>query len=119
MADFSRTMRSRTTDAMGGRSLQERLGISSREDNEALENADRLLTDPSDTEPGKKKIRFASIKRLLDSNSNIDGTDRPVADDAGSPRRLSVGAKLRAAFGFGPKSNERKEDSDGDDVGHQ
>ncbi|KAJ2059303.1 hypothetical protein GGI17_004490 [Coemansia sp. S146] len=118
MADFSRTMRSRTTDAMGGRSLQERLGISSREDTEALENANRLLTDPSDTEHGEKKIRFARIKRLLDSNNSGDGTDRAVADDASSPRRLSVGAKMRAAFGFGPKSNEKKEEQEKDDVGH-
>ncbi|KAJ2833255.1 hypothetical protein GGI24_000916 [Coemansia furcata] len=115
MADFSRTMRNRTIDAMGGRSLQERLGISSREDTEALENADRLLTDPSDTEQGEKKIRFARIKRLLDSNSSGDSADRTVVADTGNSRRLSVGAKMRAAFGFGPKSAEKLE-IDEDDV---
>ncbi|KAJ2504015.1 hypothetical protein GGH95_000010 [Coemansia sp. RSA 1836] len=100
MADFSRTMRSRTTGAMGGRSLQERLGISSREDTEALASADRLLTDPADDESGEKKIRFARIKRLLDNSG--DGVDQAVNGDKDS-RRLSVGAKLRAAFGFSPK----------------
>ncbi|KAJ2458438.1 hypothetical protein GGF42_002068 [Coemansia sp. RSA 2424] len=100
MADFSRTMRSRTTDAMGGRSLQERLGISLREDMEALASADRLLTDPADDESGEKKIRFARIKRLLDSSG--DGVGQAVDGDKDS-RRLSVGAKLRAAFGFSPK----------------
>ncbi|KAJ2336580.1 hypothetical protein GGI00_000751 [Coemansia sp. RSA 2681] len=109
MADFSRTMRSRTTSAMGGRSLQERLGISSREDTEALASADRLLTDPADDESGEKKIRFARIKRLLDNSG--DGVDQAVNGDKDS-RRLSVGAKLRAAFGFSPKprgtSNEEE-----------
>ncbi|KAJ2443651.1 hypothetical protein GGF42_006560 [Coemansia sp. RSA 2424] len=100
MADFSRTMRSRTTSAMGGRSLQERLGISSREDTEALASADRLLTDPADDESGGKKIRFARIKRLLDNSGY--GVDQAVNGDKDS-RRLSVGAKLRAAFGFSPK----------------
>ncbi|KAJ1670207.1 hypothetical protein GGF38_001685 [Coemansia sp. RSA 25] len=100
MADFSRTMRSRTTGAMGGRSLQERLGISSREDTEALASADRLLTDPADDESGEKKIRFARIKRLLDNSG--DGVDQAVNGDKDS-RRLSVGAKLRAAFGFSPR----------------
>ncbi|KAJ2812339.1 hypothetical protein H4S07_001467 [Coemansia furcata] len=109
MADFSRAMRSRTIDTMGGRSLQERLGISSRDDTEALENADRLLTDPSDTEQGGKKIRFARIKRLLESNNSDDSADRTVADDTGNSRRLSFGAKMRAAFGFGPKSTEKLE----------
>ncbi|KAJ2840810.1 hypothetical protein FBU31_000107 [Coemansia sp. 'formosensis'] len=114
MADFSRTMRSRTIDTMGGRSLQERLGISSREDTEALENADRLLTDPSDTEQGEKKIRFARIKRLLESNNSDGSADQTVADDAGNSRRLSVGAKMRAAFGFGPKSSEKLEKEEDD-----
>ncbi|KAJ2838335.1 hypothetical protein FBU31_000947, partial [Coemansia sp. 'formosensis'] len=58
---------------------------------------------------GEKKIRFARIKRLLDSNSSGDGADRTVADGTGNSRRLSVGAKMRAAFGFGPKSSEKLE----------
>ncbi|KAJ2408016.1 hypothetical protein GGI10_004908 [Coemansia sp. RSA 2530] len=108
MSDFSRAMRSRTTDAMGGRSLQERLGISSHEDTLSLEKADRLLFDSSDTDNGEKKIRFARIKRLLDSKG--EDADQTMADDAGSSHRLSVGARMRAAFGFVPKSNDKKEE---------
>ncbi|KAJ2685132.1 hypothetical protein IWW39_004473 [Coemansia spiralis] len=108
MSDFSRAMRSRTTDAMGGRSLQERLGISSHEDTLSLEKADRLLFDNSDTENGEKKVRFARIKRLLDSKG--EDADQTMADDAGGSRRLSVGARMRAAFGFVPKSDDKKEE---------
>ncbi|KAJ2493670.1 hypothetical protein IWW37_000301 [Coemansia sp. RSA 2050] len=114
MAEFSQTMRSRTTDAMGGRSLQERLGISSRKDALTLEKADRFLFDSSDAENGEKRVRFARIKRLLDSKG--EGADQVVADDANNSSRPSVGAKMRAAFGFGPKSSEKKDEENSDTV---
>ncbi|KAJ2892847.1 hypothetical protein IWW38_003062 [Coemansia aciculifera] len=107
MSDFSRTMRTRTVDAMGGRSLKERLGISTREDREALESADRLLTDPvDDGQVGERKIRFARIKRLLE-NTDVSA-DQPV-DDGKDSRRLTAGAKMRRAFGFGPKKDNENE----------
>ncbi|KAJ2740109.1 hypothetical protein GGI20_005979 [Coemansia sp. BCRC 34301] len=101
MADFSQTMRSRVVGAMGGRSLQERLGVGRREDGEALEAADRLLDDP----PTEKKIRFARIRRLLEESGN---EEEQGTDGGKGPRSLSVGARMRAAFGFGPKEDGSK-----------
>ncbi|KAJ2331516.1 hypothetical protein GGH92_009204 [Coemansia sp. RSA 2673] len=111
MAEFAKTMRGQARDAMGGRSLQERLGISSRQDADALERADRLWNEDS-PEAGDKKIRFARIKRLLAQDGADATLETPPETDSGNRRGLSVGARMRAALGFKPPKPKSKDDSD-------
>ncbi|KAJ1822439.1 hypothetical protein LPJ56_000795 [Coemansia sp. RSA 2599] len=94
-----------------GPSLMERMGIAKEEDQERLERIDRMVSETSEV-TGEKKIRFARIKRLVGTDQGGlaagDGeladvqSEKPDDEHASQPAEtLSVGAKMRRAFGFG------------------
>lgn len=86
LADLRQTIGEYLGSKQGGTSLREILKVKDSEDRETLERADRLLSE-IDKETGKKKIKFARIKGLLEKDEEKN--------------KLSIGARMRAAMGFG------------------
>ncbi|KAJ1644597.1 hypothetical protein J3B02_004362 [Coemansia erecta] len=85
-----------------GPSLMERMGIKSSEDQAGLDRIDRMISE-TDEETGEKKIKFARIKRLVGNDQgqvqNDPDSERSQWDQ--QPEKLSLGARMRKAFGFG------------------
>ncbi|KAI8319029.1 hypothetical protein GQ54DRAFT_341523 [Martensiomyces pterosporus] len=103
MAEFSDHMRGGAKKAIGT-TFVEKLGVSEKEDREALEKVDKMVFE-EDEGTGKKKIRFERIKGLLGRDSG----DQVGSEEAEGGQRLSIGARMRAAFGFGKKRAEGDE----------
>ncbi|KAJ1720708.1 hypothetical protein LPJ53_004687 [Coemansia erecta] len=102
-------MRRRVAESMGG-SLMDRLGVSKSQDEESLERIDRLVSE-SDEATGEKKIRFARIKRLMASDEDAEPSQEPQQ----KAEKLSIGGRMRRAFGFGKRSDKGLQgDQDGE-----
>ncbi|KAJ2160619.1 hypothetical protein GGF46_002112 [Coemansia sp. RSA 552] len=70
--------------------------VDAAQDKRLLDKADRWLTRV-DEETGQKRVSFKRVKSLLESDTEKDG--EPA-------ERLSVGARMRAAVGFGRKKKD-------------
>ncbi|KAJ2609993.1 hypothetical protein H4S08_003807 [Coemansia sp. RSA 1365] len=96
--DFAQYMRGQARERLGG-SLKDKLRVSDSDDKNILDKADRWLTEV-DEQTGKRKISFKRIRsQLEDSNSETE-----------PQKKMSLGARMRRAVGFGAKHND---DSDG------
>ncbi|KAJ2600735.1 hypothetical protein GGF39_001633 [Coemansia sp. RSA 1721] len=100
--DLSDFVRQRVARTMGP-SLMDRLGINSEEDRERLDRIDRMVSETNE-QTGEKKIKFARIKRLVgsDQEQGQQGSVGKPEQEEVPDKRLSVGARMRRAFGFGP-----------------
>ncbi|KAJ2449920.1 hypothetical protein EV183_004613 [Coemansia sp. RSA 2336] len=106
--DISAYLRGQTQQRVQG-SLKDRLGLSDSEDSEILGRANRWL-DRIDEEAGQKKSGFGRIKSLLGSLDKEEGSldkeegslNKQEPSDQDKP--MSLGARMRAACGFGKKS---------------
>ncbi|KAJ2654719.1 hypothetical protein IWW48_005934 [Coemansia sp. RSA 1200] len=106
--EFSQLMRAKAKDKLGGFWMRKKLGIDDAKDQEAVDRVDRLISEP-DEESGEKKIKFARVKKLMHRSSGGDSSphsenntlDADNEETDLEPKRLSVGAKMRRAFGFG------------------
>ncbi|KAJ1957943.1 hypothetical protein EC988_000571 [Linderina pennispora] len=96
---FSERMRNGMKQMLGA-SMKERMGISDKDEEEELRRMDDKLFE-RDEVTGKPKIRFARIKSMVGSD------DAAEADAAGpAKKRMSLGARMRAALGYGKKPKE-------------
>ncbi|KAJ2082546.1 hypothetical protein H4R24_001491 [Coemansia sp. RSA 988] len=95
---FAQYMRGQLRKRMGG-SLRDKLHVSDSNDQNMLDKADRWLTKV-DEETGKRKIDFKRIRSQIKEDDPETGS-----------KKMSLGAKMRRAVGFGTK---HKDSSDGE-----
>ncbi|KAJ1801022.1 hypothetical protein LPJ59_000622 [Coemansia sp. RSA 2399] len=100
MEGFSQLMRTKAKEKMGGFWMRKRLDIDDTKDQETADKVDRMLSE-FDEKTGEKKIRFARVKNLMSKRSAGEEYEEEVRE----PEKLSVGGRMRAAFGFG-KNNK-------------
>ncbi|KAJ2556979.1 hypothetical protein EV175_001638 [Coemansia sp. RSA 1933] len=101
MEGFSQLMRAKAKEKLGVMWMRKRLGIDDAKDQEAADKVDRMVSE-LDENTGEKKIRFVRIKKLMGDESKRDSEGD---GDADSPKKLSIGGKMRAAFGFGKRKD--------------
>ncbi|KAJ1665304.1 hypothetical protein IW140_006014 [Coemansia sp. RSA 1813] len=104
---FSQLMQTKATEKLGGLWIRKRYKVDDAKDQEAAEELHRLISE-SDEVTGEKKIRFARVKKLMSKGSDESTEDSPASendsDAMGEPKKLSVGGRMRAIFGYGKNS---------------
>ncbi|KAJ2851197.1 hypothetical protein IWW36_001336 [Coemansia brasiliensis] len=98
--DISAYLRGQTQQKIGG-SIKDKLGWKESEDSEMLRRANRWL-DRVDEEAGQKKSGFGRIKSLMGSLKDKGNEEEQPLSSEDKP--MSLGARMRAACGFGKKS---------------
>ncbi|KAJ2803398.1 hypothetical protein H4R20_002917 [Coemansia guatemalensis] len=99
---FAQYMRGQVRERMGG-TLRDKLRVSDGNDQSMLDKADRWLTKV-DEETGKRKIDFKRIRSQISDN---DPETEPQ-------KKLSLGARMRRAVGFGTKHKDRSDEESSD-----